>query len=449
MSEREPGGRIRAGLVVEIALFLVIAYSVIFTMRFLLVEGRLPQPYFYGSSDTLMDWISVAYWSNNPGAYYAYLSVYPPIAFDFLRIFSIHACYRFDGSFARDCDWLARVMLCAFYVFANVSVYLVYRKRDRRTALWRTGAIAIGLPMLYAMERGNLVIVCFAFFVLGHGRLLRSAWLRWLSLAISIHFKPYLVATLLPQLVRRRWRWFEGAALAGLLVYVISYAMEGAGSPMELISNIVGFSDQPVLLKFDGAYYTTTYQLIMDILKSTFPLMMSTGSQPLEIMAILFPAMLRIGQIGVIGCFVGAAWRPHSVPLYRLTAMSTALLITSTNAGGYSQIFLCFLVFLEPWRGPARVTALVTVYVLSISADYALTPLATATEYSWLTNRLVTYNLFVQAGELVRPGLLLLIEYALVAASVVDIVRARREEVSADGRSRSGVEHMRDAGATL
>ncbi len=418
----------RAGLLVEVLLLAAIAYSVIYSLHFLSVDGRLPQPYFHGANDTLMDWINVTYWSHNPGAYYAFLSVYPPISFDFLRLFSRASCYRFDNLYARDCDWLAPATLLTFYMLGAVAVYLVLRKHDRRTALVRAAAMTIGLPMLYALERGNLVVVGFLFFVLGQGRLLRSAWLRWICLAVSINFKPYLVAALLAQVVRRRWRWVEGAALIGMTVYLISYAMEGAGSPREILTNMAGFDQQSVSIILDWAYYASSYKEIVDALRSNFPFMVFVGSQPLSWMETFFPLMIHVGQMGVVLCFVGALLRPYCMPLHRLAALATAVVLTSTNAGGYSQIFLFFLVFLEPWRGIARITALVSVYLLSISVDYPLVPVAHAIDTSWLTNRVVGYDLFVQVGELTRPGLILLIEYALVIASLGDFVRAGRDE---------------------
>ena len=52
--------------------------------------------------------------------------------------------------------------------------------------------MGLGLPMLYALERGNLLILCFTCFVLGYGDLLRQRWLRCLALASAMNFKPYL-----------------------------------------------------------------------------------------------------------------------------------------------------------------------------------------------------------------------------------------------------------------
>ena len=107
---------------------------------------------------------------------------------------------------ARECDFAGVWTLLAFFALNFPIVYLTYRHNpDRASAGFRTLALCAGLPMLYALERGNLIIPCFTFFALGYGKVLRSAKLRWIAVAFTVNFKPYLVLTLLPQLFRRRW----------------------------------------------------------------------------------------------------------------------------------------------------------------------------------------------------------------------------------------------------
>ncbi|MBV8684712.1 MAG: hypothetical protein JO111_17695, partial [Caulobacteraceae bacterium] len=198
-------------------MFALVIAGVIHALSYLQNTGKLPQPFFINANDTLMDWINPTYWAHNRGAYYAYESVYPPLSFVFLRFFSIPSCYRFDNIADRDCDWLAPVVLLTFYAFAIAAVFGVYWKRDRKTAILRAVAIVLGTPMLYAVERGNLIVVCFLFFVLAEGRLLKSRIVKTISSALMINFKPYLILTLAAHMIKRRWRWVEAVAIWGLL----------------------------------------------------------------------------------------------------------------------------------------------------------------------------------------------------------------------------------------
>ena len=412
-------------LVIEAGFALLIVYSVWWNLKFLFTVGHLPPPYYRGLSDTLMDWFNVAFYAHNPGAYSAYLSVYPPIAFDFLRVTGLHSCYRFDSFFARDCDWLSKIWMILVWIIAGVVSFLIYRARDRRTALIRCIATVLGLPMLYALERGNLVIVTFVFFALGHGRLLKSAWMRWVGVAVAINFKPYLVLSVAPQLLKGRWRWLEGAAVATLVVYMISYALKGVGTPAEILTNTFAFTDVPVSYLFDWATYGATYELLIQLLKSQFPMMTFMGSSPMEFMEVLFPTMIHLGQLGVVAVFLGTLWRPGAVPTHRLAALSVAVVTTTINTGGYSQLFLLFLVFLEPWKGRGCILALIFAYLLSISVDLPLFNIAHEEENSWLTGRYVGVDLSVEFGEILRPAMVLFIQYGLCATSIADLWRAR------------------------
>jgi hypothetical protein len=414
----------RAGFYVECAFVVIIIASVFYSYNYLMVEGQLPIPFYHGN-DTFMDWINTAYWANNPGAYFDFLSVYPPISFVFLHLLTPHYCYRFDNLYNRECDWMFKWAMGFFFSLNAILVYKCYRLHDRGTAWLRTAAMCLGLPMLFAVERGQLAVPCFTFFVLAHGRLLRSARWRWLSMGLAINFKPYLLFTIVPQLLRRRWIALEGCVLAGLAVYLLSYAMLGVGTPFEIIHNMFGFNDLPNDVRFDNVYYQSTYKAITNVLATNIPFMHFVGSTAIDGLANGLPIVIRLGQFGVLLCFAGALWRPFAIPIYRLTALGVSIVITSVISGGYSQIFFLFLVLFEPWRGPARITALLATYILSVSWDFQFMSIAHQFILSYLTSRYIGFDLGVTVGELVRPGLLLLIEYALIAASLSDLFRAR------------------------
>jgi len=46
----------------------------------------------------------------------------------------------------------------------------------------------------------------------------------------------------------------------------------------------------------------------------------------------------------------------------------------TTGSAGYAQIFLFFLVFYEPWRGPTRIGVLIAAYLLCMPIDYVILP---------------------------------------------------------------------------
>jgi hypothetical protein len=407
-------------------LLLIILLNLALAANFLLVQGYLPPPFIYDTTDDFMDWFNSAYWANNPGSFDVWGAIYPPISFVFLKVFSIKACYAIGPEYGRDCDWLGHITLWGFFIVNAVIVFACYRRNDRGTAAIRTTAVTLGLPMLFAVDRGNLIIPCFTCFALGHGKILRSARLKWLAVALSINFKPYLLAALASQLLRRRWRWLEGCALACVAVYLITYALWGSGSPGEIIENQIVYARGEAKGLFEAVFYGTSFSSLMSYLTFGPAIMAYVGSKPLELISFWLPILMRLGQLGVVAAFAGVALSKAPTPVNRLAALGVSLALTSTEVGGYAEVFLIFLVFFEPWRGPAPVVAILCAYTLCIPADLPLAHVAHQIKYSYLTHRTVGYDLGVNLGILVRPALLLGIQYALVAATMGDVWRALR-----------------------
>src|SRR5436190_16420267 len=217
------------------AIIAAMAYS----LWHLAVHHYLPQPFFYDLGDTWMDWFNPAFWAHQPGAYDTYKTIYPPLSFVLLKALTYGPCYvGNEGGWSRDCDLYGTISL--FLVYA-IDIYLTAKvliKVDRRTAFPRTVAIAIGLPMIWAFDRGNLVLIAYMSLLLAYGPLVRSARLRWVFAAMAVNLKVYLIGTIFAQLIHRRWRWVEGAILTTVAVYLVTYILMGEGSPVEIYRNI-------------------------------------------------------------------------------------------------------------------------------------------------------------------------------------------------------------------
>jgi hypothetical protein len=411
----------------DIVLSALVLASVAWIIDRFVVASYLPQPFIYNPDGTFMDWFDPAYWANNRGAFDNWRTVYPPLSFVFLRLFSFKECYIYDAHHGRDCDWLGQVVIIGWYLAASILSYLTYRAADRRTALWRGLATALGLPLLYGLERGNLIVPCFVFFVLGYSRLLRAAWLKWLCVAMTINFKPYMVLAALPLAVRARWRWLEGAGIVTVALYLVTLALEGAGTPQELVSNSRNWIQFVGPQYWWSLYYSTSYSALAEALKHT-ELMSMIGSRPVELGIVFIPMLIRLGQAGVAIALASVFFQRLNVPLHRLSALALAVLMTTTNPNGYAFVFVIYLVFLEPWRGASRI-ALLCAYALSISADLVLVPIYTTEFSSWLGHREVVTDFGVAVGQLVRPGLLLIIQYALTASVLGDAFRDLRRRI--------------------
>lgn len=425
-----PATRQRLVLALEWFLGLAVVAGLIHAYVYLQTDGVLPPPFYFAYNDTFMDGFNTAYWAAEGGAYDIWLSIYPPISFAFLKLFSMSRCYIGSNVYWRTCDWYFPAVLIAFSVLNIGLVYAMYRKDRRATAIPRTIAVALGMPMLFALERGNLIIPTFTFFVLATGNLLPQARLRWLSAAIAVNFKPYLIAAVFAVLLRRRWRWFEGAVLATVLVYAVTWTIIGDGSPMQVYRNTVTFAESGRTSDWTVAYYPSSYIPLHDFLaNSPTPLLRMLGSFPLDFASWFLPAITRFTQAFAVLAAAVIWLRPGLFPATRAVALAIMIALTAQETGGYAVCFATFLVFFEEGQGWCRIGALILCYALSICVDFIVVQLDVLVSVeSFLGGRPVTASYGLTLGTLIRPLGLLLVMNLLSLATVHRFVAVLRAE---------------------
>ncbi|MFS0735452.1 hypothetical protein ABC347_00215 [Sphingomonas sp. 1P06PA] len=407
----------------EIVMGLAVAVLLGRVLWWLYAYGQLPQPFFYEPSDTFMDWFNTAYWARDNGAYDSWRTIYPPLSFVIIRLLGKDSCYiGTEGLPSRDCDWVGLVAIHAIFALNIVLVALAYRKLDRRTALPRAFALSTGMPMMFALERGNILLLCFTAMLLAFGPLVKSARLRWVFLAIAINLKVYLIATLAAQLLKRRWLWVEGATIATVIVYLLSYGLLGAGTPAEIFDNITNYSSGFIASQVLDIWYSVTYQPLISLLQGqSFPTTAVIGSRTVEIGLLVLPIVVRIGQAAVVAASIATWLRPEVVPAHRVAFFGTVLALISSEAGGYTQAMVILFVFMEPWRGIGRPLAILCCYILCLPADIAIGYIPPIIRDSFLVGRSVEVNFSVGLGMFVRPGLLILVAIALSATTIRDV----------------------------
>lgn len=385
--------------------------------------AHFPQPFFYEPFDVWMDWFNTSYWAYNKGAYDAWGTIYPPLSFVFLRVFSLASCYK-DGSgyTARECDWVGLVTLHGLFLINVVLLYLTYRKQHRPTAPWRAITLGLGLPSLYGLERGNLVVVCFTCIILGFGPLLRSVRLRWIFAGLAINFKVYIVAGLFANLLRRRWLWFEGGVIASVVIYMVTYAALGEGTPRQLYDNIADVSGIYQAITFLDLWYAATYKPLISLLHGQY-IMVSRliGSRWADFLLVLLPALNYL-VMGAIAAAALAAWlRPETVPMHRLVFLALAMTMIAAEPGGYTEGFIIFFVFLERWRGIARPVAIVSSYVLLLPFDIILDGVPPTIQESYLAGHATFFAYYITIGPFIRPMLILAIALSLACVTLRDV----------------------------
>lgn len=402
----------------------VILIGLVRAVLFFIDRSYLPQPFFYDTQDTWMDWFNTAYWAYNPGAYDGWGTIYPPLSFVFLKLFSLSSCYRYgsDPYAVRGCDWLGLATLHFFYFLNFVLLWKSFRKTDKKTALWRTLALGLGLPLVSGLERGNLIIVTMTFFILGFGPLLKSARLRWLAVGIAVNFKVYLITGVFARLLRRQWLWFEGAIIATIAVYLLSYLALGEGTPAEVYANITKMGDGGAGMQLTDVWNSITYNGFIGLLESQYLLLAGhLGSRNVDILSVAMPIIVRTTQAAAAFAAIAAWLRPEKIPIYRLTFHALSFAMATSETALYSASTLIFLLMLERREGVLKNISFVSAYILLVPMDIHLVEIPEVAMDSYIAGHTTFVSNAVAVGHFLRPLLASIMTTSLAILTVYQV----------------------------
>ena len=390
---------------------------------FFIEYGYLRQPFFYEPSGTWMDWYSLSYFAHAKGAYDIERTIYPPLSFVLMKFLGLSHCYANNSSEAvRACDWLGAVGLTGFYALSVIVTFIYFRKVDKATYIPRSIAMAFGLPLVYAFERGNMVFIAYIFYMLAYGPILKSARLRWLSAGIVLNFKVYLIGAVLAPLARRRWMPVEGALISAAAIYLASWAILGEGSPREILRNLMDYSSGFGAQRLLDVWYASSMVPIRTLMQSEFPLYSAFSSNQVDIIYAFATALTYLTQGLAIAAVAAAFLRPEVVPNNRLILMGAVVALSSKEAGGYTEVFLLVSVFTEQWRGRLRPAAIIMAYSLCIPEDIIIPAgFPQLVRDSFLSGREVSAEYGIGAIALIRPVIMFTACNCLALATIVDV----------------------------
>jgi hypothetical protein len=142
-----------------------------------------------------MDFYNTLYWSGQDGIYTVWKSVYPPLNFLFLQVYQ----YLFLGDISGLGDGFAIRQGTGIQIFPLLSIYAISLLIAVRISFRQIIDLKIQVivflicllspAFLFAMERGNLIILCvpiLSWFIFSKSQISRA-----LALAVLVNLKPY------------------------------------------------------------------------------------------------------------------------------------------------------------------------------------------------------------------------------------------------------------------
>ena len=232
-----------AALVHAVPLALPLIFLVIFAVASFFLRGSMLHSVIHHvDTDTFMDYFNMLYNVKHGDPYYANAN-YPAINFLILKIllhFAPLAARPTTGSPGEQA-WVMREsmpMLLPFIVFVLICLLVIafcirkmVAERSRAQQNLIVASALLSAPMLFLLERGNLLILALAllFVFVAYGKS-ENPYVRYLScaaLALSAAMKLYPAVFVLLLLRRKQYREFVFTAVLGTILLIWPFFLWG------------------------------------------------------------------------------------------------------------------------------------------------------------------------------------------------------------------------------
>ena len=227
--------------------------------------------------------------------------------------------------------------------------------------------------------------------------------------------------------LKRGWRDFELIGLSALAIYLVTLALFGSGTPSEITGNLSDWIVNTAVGVWDQVYYTTTYNNLLWFDLRQYPVRDYVGSKVVDFAAAAIPIVVSVSR--AIGLFtLLLVWlQPKVLSVQRVALILMLTTMIAQSPGGYAEMFIIFLVFMEKADTIALKFSTVCAYLIAIPWDLTTGTFKVNNQNAWLSGRTLEVAFGFNFGSVIRPGVLLLILWAVCIDSIIRIVRAHRE----------------------
>lgn len=400
--------------------------------------GYLPAPFIYDKSDTFMDLFNPMFWADDNGRYTVWGSVYPPLNFLLLKLIRWLMLGPLDGIDGFD----LRGKTTSTMIIALIAFYAMSTLFVMRNDLWKdfngaqkgllTVCFMLSPPVLFTIERGNLIIFALGFLALA---MARPGWARILAIAILINLKPYFALFLLALALTHRLREMFACVLAAGVIFLLTGILLDVNF-WTFIPNLLQFSQ-------DEGLFSAREMLAMPSSVSAFAYVLRVyfnQGGTISIAGYDIGAMISIIEavkwLGIGSMFAALALVGRRIPTeIAFAAMTVTISNLGVWVGGYSFIFYIALIpaFLR-MKHAAFYLACVALVLLPIDI-VALFHDNIGEQVSYASGTAVSVDWALTLGALLRP----MLNFALMIAICYEIaefyVRSRQHPFFAIERS--------------
>jgi len=176
--------------------------NIVYFSLFFYFNEYLPAPFVWDKNDTFMDFYNPLFWVLKDEFYTTYKSVYPPINYLFLKLFT----FNIDSNSFSSSFQLREAKSNLIYYYSAINAFIIFLilkigdwrevSSGCRSFIW--AAIIFSVPVLFAIERGNLIFV--SLLVLAIYISTENIWVKAITFALLVNIKPYYIILLIEYL---------------------------------------------------------------------------------------------------------------------------------------------------------------------------------------------------------------------------------------------------------
>jgi hypothetical protein len=257
------------------SILIVELICVVYSYIFFSANHRLPQPFFYNAADTFMDFFNPSYWANFSQRYTDWASVYPPLIFLISKAISPSDCFFInDITNYRECSISSFYLIPISGIFGSIVCSIATVKSitgNKNTKLIILLAIAyfFSLPSLFALERGNYILLAFA--LLSLCIYLKNNLLRAFFLALAINIKPYLILISLAFFLKKQFIFLTYLITLTSLIYLVTAEILNDPNHYFILKNILNFSSNSNVNILELLSLPTSIFTFFYLLSEAFP----------------------------------------------------------------------------------------------------------------------------------------------------------------------------------
>ena len=242
-----------------VAIFLF-TFTVVFWIAALITRGNIINNYFIpDSADTYMDYFNML--ANIPGlSPYQYNANYPALPFVFWRVmFRIIPFYpeQTQGKFLRDTmeaqlGFIIYMIICIILLVELIRYQVKGTQKDK---IVMVGAIMLSGPIMFTIERGNIILLAFLFtllfITLYDSESKRKRYIAYFCLALAAAIKIYPAFFGILVLSKKRYKETIDLLLIGIALFIIPFLFfNGSIDFQTMIKGIFISSENTLCLGF-------------------------------------------------------------------------------------------------------------------------------------------------------------------------------------------------------